>query len=60
MVRYMSNHSERVSPKIDWSFGESRKRGYKDRVLPPDDRIFTETFEFQKDILMSRFKDWHI
>jgi len=36
--------------------GESRKRGTKIEFTP-DDRIFTETVEFQKDILMSRFKE---
>jgi len=36
--------------------GESRKQGTKIEFIP-DDEIFTETVEFQKEILMKRFKE---
>ncbi len=36
--------------------GESRKQGTKIEFIP-DDEIFTETVEFQKEILMRRFKE---
>ena len=36
--------------------GETRKRGTKIEFIP-DETIFTETVEFQKEILMKRFKE---